>query len=133
MNGLSCTFHDLRHTFATMMIAGGCDVRTVAGYLGHASVSVTLGIYADVDLDAKRAAVDKVADPSTWTSTRFTTSPAPPQRRAQASARSRSRWTSSGRCSLPLRRRRLHMGVFRLVWRLARWLFRASRAGCKRA
>ena len=34
MNGLSCTFHDLRHTFATMMIAGGCDVRTVAGYLG---------------------------------------------------------------------------------------------------
>ena len=62
MNGLSCTFHDLRNTFATMMIAGGCDVRTVASYLGHASVSVTLGIYADVDPDAKRAAVGKVAD-----------------------------------------------------------------------
>ena len=62
VNGLSCAFHDLRHTFATMMIAGGCDVRTVASYLGHASVSMTLDIYADVDPDAKRAAVDKVAD-----------------------------------------------------------------------
>ncbi|WP_283171506.1 tyrosine-type recombinase/integrase [Curtanaerobium respiraculi] len=62
MNGFKCTFHDLKHTFATMMIVGGCDVRTVASYLGHASVSMTLDIYADVDPDAKRAAVDKVAD-----------------------------------------------------------------------
>lgn len=62
MNGFDCTFHDLRHTFATMMIAGGTDVRTVASYLGHASVSMTLNIYADVDPDAKRAAVNKVED-----------------------------------------------------------------------
>ena len=62
MNGFSCTFHDLRHTFATMMIAGGCDVRTVASYLGHASVSMTLDIYADVDPEAKRAAVSKVEE-----------------------------------------------------------------------
>ncbi len=60
MNGFKCTFHDLRHTFATMMIAGGCDVRIVASYLGHASVSMTLDIYADVDPEAKRAAVSKV-------------------------------------------------------------------------
>ncbi len=62
MNGFSCTFHDLRHTFATMMIGNGCDVRTVASYLGHASVSMTLDIYADVDPDAKAAAVSKVED-----------------------------------------------------------------------
>ena len=62
MNGFKCTFHDLRHTFATMMIAGGCDVRTVASYLGHASVSMTLDIYADVDPEAKRAAVSKVEE-----------------------------------------------------------------------
>ena len=60
MNGFDCTFHDLRHTFATMMIGNGCDVRTVASYLGHASVSMTLDIYADVDPEAKRAAVGKV-------------------------------------------------------------------------
>ncbi|MBQ9002253.1 MAG: site-specific integrase [Eggerthellaceae bacterium] len=62
MNGFDCTFHDLRHTFATMMIANGCDVRTVASYLGHASVSMTLDIYADVDPDAKKAALSKVED-----------------------------------------------------------------------
>ena len=62
MNGFDCTFHDLRHTFATMMIGAGTDVRTVASYLGHASVSMTLDIYADVDPDAKKAAVEKVQD-----------------------------------------------------------------------
>ena len=50
------------HTFATMMIAGGCDVRTVASYLEHASVSMTLDIYADVNPEAKRAAVSKVEE-----------------------------------------------------------------------
>lgn len=60
MNGFDCTFHDLRHTFATMMIASGTDVRTVASYLGHANAAMTLNTYADVDPDAKRAAVSKV-------------------------------------------------------------------------
>ena len=62
MNGFRCTFHDLRHTFATMMIAAGTDVRTVASHLGHASISMTLNIYADVDPDAKKAVVSKVND-----------------------------------------------------------------------
>lgn len=62
MNGFDCTFHDLRHTFATMMIAAGVDVRTVASYLGHASVSMTLDTYADVDPEAKMAAVDKIGE-----------------------------------------------------------------------
>jgi integrase len=60
MNGFQLTFHDLRHTFATMMIAGGTDVRTVASYLGHSNVAMTLNTYAEVDPDAKRAALGKV-------------------------------------------------------------------------
>ena len=60
MNGFDCTFHDLRHTFATMMIGNGCNVRTMASYLGHASVSMTPDIYTDVAPEAKRAAVGKV-------------------------------------------------------------------------
>ena len=62
MNGFSLTFHDLRHTFATMMIAGGTDVRTVASYLGHSNVAMTLNTYAEVDPDAKRAAIGKIGD-----------------------------------------------------------------------
>ena len=60
MNGFDLTFHDLRHTFATMMIAGGTDVRTVASYLGHSNVAMTLNTYAEVDPDAKLAAIDKI-------------------------------------------------------------------------
>ena len=44
VSGLSCALHDPRRALATMMMAGGCDVRTVASYLGHASVSVTLDV-----------------------------------------------------------------------------------------
>ena len=62
MNGFALTFHDLRHTFATMMIGNGTDVRTVANYLGHSNVAMTLNTYAEVDPDAKRAAVDKIED-----------------------------------------------------------------------
>lgn len=61
MNGLSCAFHGLRHTLATMMMAGWRDVRTAASCLGHASASMAPDIHADVDPDAKRAAVDRVA------------------------------------------------------------------------
>ena len=44
--GLSTHFHELRHFAATTAIAGGADVRTVAGRLGHADPSVTLRVYA---------------------------------------------------------------------------------------
>ena len=52
MNGFHCTFHDLRNALATMMIAVVVNVRTVASCLGHASVSTTLNIDADVDMAA---------------------------------------------------------------------------------
>jgi integrase len=38
-------FHDLRHTTATVMLAQGIDVRTVADVLGHSDVSTTLRTY----------------------------------------------------------------------------------------
>ena len=40
------TFHSLRHTMATQMIQAGEDMRTVSERLGHASVEITLSIYA---------------------------------------------------------------------------------------
>ena len=38
--------HSLRHTNASLLIAQGVDVRTVASLLGHAQASTTLDIYA---------------------------------------------------------------------------------------
>lgn len=37
--------HSLRHTAASLMIAGGADMATVAGILGHSQLSATLDIY----------------------------------------------------------------------------------------
>lgn len=38
--------HDLRHTAATVMIASGADVKSVQDFLGHATASFTLNVYA---------------------------------------------------------------------------------------
>ena len=54
------TFHDLRHTWATMFLANGGDVKTAASNLGHANAAMTLNIYASADPDAKRRAADIV-------------------------------------------------------------------------
>jgi integrase len=40
------TLHDLRHFYASGLIAAGCDVVTVQRALGHASATTTLRTYA---------------------------------------------------------------------------------------
>lgn len=57
----SVRFHDLRHTFATVAIAEGVDVKTVSSMMGHANAAMTLNIYASSDPDAKKAAAAKIA------------------------------------------------------------------------
>lgn len=42
----SLRFHDLRHTYASLMFAAGVDVYKVSRWLGHANISTTDGIYA---------------------------------------------------------------------------------------
>ncbi len=42
------TLHSLRHSTATILLASGTDVRTVAGILGHASAKMTLDVYGHV-------------------------------------------------------------------------------------
>jgi len=42
------TFHQFRHTFATMMLERGVNPRVVQEYLGHKDISTTLGIYTGI-------------------------------------------------------------------------------------
>ena len=47
-------FHDLRHTFATMAIQNGVDVKPVANMLGHYSAEFTLDVYTHVTDEMRR-------------------------------------------------------------------------------
>ena len=40
------TLHDLRHFYASGLIAAGCDVVTVQRALGHSSATITLNVYS---------------------------------------------------------------------------------------
>lgn len=42
----SCKIHDLRHFYASGLIAAGCDVVTVQRAMGHSSATITLDVYA---------------------------------------------------------------------------------------
>ena len=61
-NGLpsELNLHSLRHTNASLLIAQGVDVRTVASLLGHAQASTTLDIYAHAFDKNKRKAQEKL-------------------------------------------------------------------------
>ena len=54
--------HSLRHTNATLNIANGVSVTTVAGQLGHANASTTTKIYAHAIQAAQAAAADMMDD-----------------------------------------------------------------------
>ena len=54
-------FHDLRHTFATLALQNGVDIKTVSGMLGHFSAGFTLDTYAHVTGAAQRQAAGKMA------------------------------------------------------------------------
>ena len=41
-NGLIFRFHELRHTFATLALQNGVDVKTVSSMLGHYDAGFTL-------------------------------------------------------------------------------------------
>lgn len=49
--------HSLRHTYATMLITSGVDVKTTAALLGHGDTATTLGIYSHATAESKQKAM----------------------------------------------------------------------------
>lgn len=46
-----CTFHSLRHTYASLCIAAGIQPFMLSKFMGHANTNVTLGVYAHLFQD----------------------------------------------------------------------------------
>lgn len=53
-------FHDLRHTFATLALENGIDIKTIQENLGHSSISLTGDIYSHVTGKMKDVAAQKI-------------------------------------------------------------------------
>ena len=53
-------FHDLRHTFATVALENGMDIKTLSAMLGHVSAATTLDIYTHITGDMLSEAAAKI-------------------------------------------------------------------------
>lgn len=53
-------FHDLRHTFATMALQNGVDVKTVSSMLGHYDAGFTLRTYTHATRQMQEQAAEKM-------------------------------------------------------------------------
>jgi len=58
---LPTLFHDLRHTFASLLIQRGESLAYVKDQLGHHSIQVTVDLYGHLVPGANRGAVDRLA------------------------------------------------------------------------
>ena len=55
-------FHDLRHTFATLALQNGVDVKTVSSMLGHYDAGFTLRTYTHVTRQMQESAAEKMGN-----------------------------------------------------------------------
>ena len=57
--GLGVRFHDLRHSYASLMLAAGVHPKVVSEALGHSTVAITLDIYSHVTPGLQEAAANR--------------------------------------------------------------------------
>ena len=54
------SFHALRHTHASMLIAAGVDILTISRRLGHSKAAITLDVYGHLVSGADEAAAEAI-------------------------------------------------------------------------
>jgi integrase len=52
--------HDLRHTYATLLLKRGVPAKIVQELLGHSSITITLDLYSHVTLEMQKLAVESL-------------------------------------------------------------------------
>ena len=71
-------FHDLRHSFASALLANGEPLAYVKEQMGHSSIQITVDVYGHLEPGANREAVNRLDDPSWKIQGRKTGETAPP-------------------------------------------------------
>jgi len=57
-------FHDIRHTFASLLLQQGESLHYVKEQMGHASIQTTVDVYGHLVPGSNRNAVNRLDDPS---------------------------------------------------------------------
>jgi len=57
--GLKLRLHDLRHSYASIMLAAGINVKAISESLGHANIGITLDIYSHLLPGVGKAAAER--------------------------------------------------------------------------
>ena len=73
--------HDLRHTFASLLLQAGESMMYVRDQLGHSSIKVTVDIYGHLVPGGNKEAVDRLDDPQI--PQQSATYPQPPTKKTQ--------------------------------------------------
>lgn len=60
INGKKDVVHALRHTFATLLLRQGTDIKVVSEILGHSDISITMKFYYHVIEEQKKTAMTKL-------------------------------------------------------------------------
>ena len=58
--GFEFSWHQLRHTYATILYDAGVDVLSAQRFLGHSDVKVTLGIYTSLSEKKQQLSIDNL-------------------------------------------------------------------------
>ncbi|MDD4076172.1 MAG: tyrosine-type recombinase/integrase [Eubacteriales bacterium] len=53
-------FHDLRHTYATLMLRNDIPAKIVSSILGHSNIAITLDTYSHVITEMQQPAISVV-------------------------------------------------------------------------
>jgi integrase len=65
-------FHDLRHTFASLLIQNGESLAYIKDQLGHSSIKMTVDVYGHLVPGANRAAVNRLPTLDVSSASRYT-------------------------------------------------------------
>ncbi|MFY9780842.1 MAG: tyrosine-type recombinase/integrase [Candidatus Baltobacteraceae bacterium] len=58
--GLRVRLHDLRHSYATLALSSGTDLKTVSAALGHSAIGVTANVYLHAVESLQRDSADRL-------------------------------------------------------------------------